>query len=297
MSGPNYQPLAQDEPQPALYPNVQPPVNIQSFNKSPSETQHLVQGQQPPLPQEGYSLYPPTATPIYVYDPNIPQQPKLEFQTIDSVHVREYLLNREFELDTGKYIKLAWQKYKEFWWGYTGIFILFLLIYYIPYVGPLIAWPLTLSCFIATANSLRTGQPIVARDFFQGYVYYLPLFLLGLMAGFIIMFGLILFILPGIWLAISLAWASFLFLEYHQCGISICDCLTISFKVVNKNFCSVFVYSVLLFLFVLSGLLMLGIGIFVTIPIASIAAVFAFDDIFGINRGKAIQTLCVTNIC
>jgi len=295
MSGPNYQPLPQAEPQPALYPNIQQPVDIQAFNKSPSETQHLVQGQPP---QEGYSLYPPTvATPIYVYDPNIPQQPKLEFQTIDSVHVKEYLLNREFELDSCKYIKLAWQKYKEFWWGYTGIIILFVLIEYIPYIGPVVAWPLALSCFIATSNSLRTGQPIVARDFLQGYVYYLPLFALNMITGLIIVFGFLLFILPGIWLGISLAWGPTLFLEYHQCGISIIDCMIISFKVVNKNFCSMFVYSVLVCLFVLSGLLLLGIGIFVTIPIAAIAAVFAFDDIFGINRGKTIQTLCVTNVC
>jgi len=236
-----------------------------------------------------YNLYPaagaPPPGPTYIgYIP--PGDPSCPQVVLDPERIKEYLLAREYSLDIGRYIKESWHKYTECWWGYSGVFLLFLLMYYVPYVGPLLAWPLTFGVFIATAHSVRTGERVQYPLLFNAYYFYGPLFLLCLLNGLAISVGLILLVIPGLWAMIALSFSPMIYLEYRTAGLKIMDCFTISYKVINKNFCHVLGFFVVMSLFAISGVLLLGVGILVTVPIAQIAGVYAFDDIFGLNRSS-----------
>jgi len=236
-----------------------------------------------------YNLYaagvPPPAGAYFGYippgDPACPQP-----IILDPERIKEYLLAREYSLDIGRYIKESWHKYTECWWGYSGVFLLFLLMYYVPYVGPLLAWPLSFGVFIATAHSVRTGERVQYPLLFNAYYFYGPLFLLVLLNGLAISVGLILLVIPGLWAMVALSMSPLIYLEYRTAGLKIMDCFTISYKVINKKFCLVLGYFIVMSLFAISGVLLLGVGILVTFPIAQISAVYAFDDIFGLNRSS-----------
>jgi len=269
-----------------VYPPVPGAQELQNFPPP---------GQQIKLPSPPeYNLYnspPPPGTQYLVYSP--PHE-TVQPEQHDPERIKEYLLAREYSLDVGRYIKESWAKYKECWWGFTGIFVLFALVSQIPYVGGLLAWPLMYGFFLAGAHSVRNGTPVQYPHLFNGYFFYGPLFVIQLLYGLAVAVGFVLLIIPGVWAFVALSFAAPLFLEYRGTGLKMMDCLKISYKVVNKNFCNVFGYMFIIAVFALSGILLLGVGALVTFPIAYISLVYAFDDMFGLNRSSnQLATECV----
>jgi len=285
-------PLPQQYPAGNLLPQQQfpptfaypPAVGGQEYQKMPPQDQQVKM----PSPPD-YNMYAAAPGTPFLY--STPEQATPH----DPERIKEYLLAREYSLDTGRYIKESWAKYKECWWGYSGLFVLFLLVNYIPYCGGLLAWPLLFGYFLATAHSVRNGTPVEYPYFFNGYYFYGPLFIIQFLYTLAMILGFLLLIIPGVWAMVAFAFSTALYLEYRTTGLKMVDCMKISYKVVNKNFCSVFGYFIVMFFFALSGILLLGVGALVTIPIAYISLVYCFDDMFGLNRSSnQIATECVT---
>jgi len=207
--------------------------------------------------------------------------------------IKDYLLAREYTLDTTRYLREAANKYKECWWGFTGGFILILILYFVPYVGPIIAWPLYYGFFIATAQSVRSRRPVQTLHLLNGFLFYWPLLLIGIIITLIISLGLVCFVVPGLWAMVAFTFTPFIFLEYRGSGITVLDSLEISYKMVNKNFWVVLGYLVLATLFGLFGFFLFFIGFIITFPISYISMVYAFDDMFGLNPSPQIASACV----
>jgi len=123
--------------------------------------------------------------------------------------------------------------------------------------------------------------------------YYIPLLVISIAYTLASGVGFILLIVPGIWALVALSFASFIYLEYHDCGIRVFDSFVLSSKVVNKKFFQVMLYFLLVWLFSLSGVLLFGVGLFITIPVGSISCVLAFNDMFGLNRAHRFNNACV----
>ncbi len=91
--------------------------------------------------------------------------------------------------------------------------------------------------------------------------------------------GFLLLIIPGIYFSISYLFAH-LFVWFYD--IPPAEALTLSRKMVSGNFIQIFWIWLILLGFNLLGVLALGLGLLVTIPISACVIYALFDDIIGI---------------
>lgn len=61
------------------------------------------------------------------------------------------------------------------------------------------------------------------------------------------------------------------------------EAITLSFKIIWKNFVSFFLFFIVLFLINILGLICLGVGLLYTIPLTFCALYAAYDSIVGTN--------------
>jgi uncharacterized membrane protein len=123
------------------------------------------------------------------------------------------------------------------------------------------------------------------NDAFAGFSLALvPLMLASIVVQLLTFVGLLLCILPGIYLFV--AWWSFTSLLILDKKLDFWPAMELSRKVVHKHWWQVFGLVIVMMLVSLAGALALFIGLFITTPIAVAASVYAYEDIFG-DRGTA----------
>ena len=188
-------------------------------------------------------------------------------------------------LPLGDYLKTGWGLFKQYPGGFVGFCLLYFVIqaalHVIPFVGlvaaAVISTPLLMGNFIVSAKLLH-GQPPEFRDFFEGFQYFLPLLLLSLVAGLFISIGTILFIIPGIYLAVAYLFASYLVVDR---GLDFWPAMDLSRRTVTPRWFGYFAFALLVVLLNLAGAVALGVGLLVTIPVSFCAVTAAYADLFG----------------
>ena len=188
-------------------------------------------------------------------------------------------------LPLGDYFKTGWGLFKQYPGGFVGFCLLYLLIqavlHSIPYVGAVASFalsaPLFMGNFIVSAKLLH-GQTPEFRDFFAGFQYFLPLLLLSLVAGLFISIGMMLLIIPGLYLIVAYMFASYLVVDR---GLDFWPAMELSRRTVNPRWFSYFAFVLLVVLVNLAGAVALGVGLLVTIPLSFCAVTAAYADIFG----------------
>lgn len=136
---------------------------------------------------------------------------------------------------------------------------------------------------LVVALKLQRRQPVQTQDFLQGFRFYLPLLLFAVVSTVLISLGLLLLILPGIYLAVSYIFATLLILDR---GLDFWPAMELSRRTVLPHWFEVCGFVLLLLLLNLAGLLLLGIGLLVSIPWSLCALTAAYSDVFG---GPAAQ--------
>jgi uncharacterized membrane protein len=206
-------------------------------------------------------------------------------QKVDSA-LFDKLINEGYKVDVSGYIKQGWEMFK----AHIGEFVGFTLIIFaasalssrMDVMGSLlfsaIAAPLYAGYSIA-AFRILTGQSFQFSDFFKGFNYFLPLFLAGLASGIIVSIGLVLLIIPGIYLAVGYMLTTFLIVDYRM---EFWQAMETSRKIVTKNWFSVFVFALALFAINVLGALALGVGLLVSAPVTALAASIAYKEIIGL---------------
>ncbi len=116
------------------------------------------------------------------------------------------------------------------------------------------------------------------KDFFNGFKLFLPLLLANLVSGLLTGLGLVFLIIPGIYLAVS--WSLTIPLVLFK-RMEFWDAMEASRQIVGKNWWSFFGMFLILFLLNLGGLLLLGVGLLVTIPLSSCVLYAAYHKIVG----------------
>ena len=198
----------------------------------------------------------------------------------------EKQLNTPCTVNIQDYIKQGWEMFKE----HVGEFVGFTLILFVAYVVSsklAFAGSFIISAVVASltagysiaAFKLMSGQQFEFADFFKGFNYFLPLFLASLAGGFLVGIGLLLLLIPGIYLAVSYMFATFLIIDYRM---EFWQALETSRKIIAKNWFAFFGFAFALFAINLLGCLALGVGLLVTIPVTSCAAAIAYKEIAGL---------------
>ena len=188
-------------------------------------------------------------------------------------------------LPLGDYVKTGWNLFKQYPGGFVGFCLLYFLIQValkaIPYVGAVAAvvinTPLLMGNFIVSAKLLH-GQPPEFRDFFEGFQYFLPLLLLSLVAGLFIGIGTILLVIPGIYLAVAYLFASYLVVDRR---LDFWPAMELSRHTVSPRWFGFFAFMLLVVLLNLAGVIALGVGLLVTIPLSFCTVTAAYADLFG----------------
>jgi len=194
-------------------------------------------------------------------------------------------------LPLGRYIKDGWELFKKYPGGFVGFFLVFILmhfvLYHIPLVGRLAAGvispALIAGSFIVSAKLIQ-GQTPAFRDFFAGFHFFLPLFLTGLLTAALVGIGLVLLVVPGIYLLVGYAFASYLVVDRR---LDFWQAMELSRRTVNPLWFNVFGLVLLLLLINLGGVLLLGLGLVVTVPLTTCTLTVAFTDIFGLQSSYA----------
>ena len=221
----------------------------------------------------GQSLTPPAEP--EVVPPVAPEQPQIT------------------EVKVGDYVKAGWELFKKYPAGFVGYFIITLVTSFALNLVPLIGWligfalisPLNAGFFVVGAKLLKNQTPEFA-DFFGGFKLFVPLALLGVVSSILISIGLILLIVPGIYLIVSYLFAIMFVVDRR---LDFWPAMETSRRAVQPAWFKVFVLFLLLVVLNLAGALLLGVGLLVSVPLTHCILTVAYADIFGIESAYTIS--------
>jgi hypothetical protein len=193
------------------------------------------------------------------------------------------------ELQLGVYLKTGWEIFKQYPLGFAGFTLLYIVVLAVISYPRGIGWlaaaaihePLIAGFIIVSARLMQQQTPAFG-DFFGGFQfkYFLPLVLLGIISRLLITLGLVLLIVPGLYLAVSYIFAPILVIDQR---LDFWPAMEGSRKFVTARWFSFFVLILLLVLVNLAGALALGVGLLVSIPVSWCTLVAAYADLFGMK--------------
>lgn len=142
----------------------------------------------------------------------------------------------------------------------------------------LLGGPFTAGFYIVS-DRITKKRPYEFNDFFLGFNKFLQLFVVNLLITLIVVLGLILLIIPGIYFAVSYLFAHF-FVWFYDAEAT--EAIRLSRKMVSGNFGKILLLCLVLGLVNFLGALAFGVGLLITIPFSYCVVFAAFDDIIGI---------------
>jgi len=144
-------------------------------------------------------------------------------------------------------------------------------------------YPMIASVFLGIFTALRTNYLMKFNDFFLAFKRpYFPRLICWGILMYCLKTGLYkLFFLPGLWFCTTTIFALPLYLEHGH--LRSCKSIIYSIKLVHHHFCQILGMLVMLALLQVVGFLCLGVGLFVTMPVALVTISLAYQQIVGIN--------------
>jgi len=202
-------------------------------------------------------------------------------------HLFERSLDATIPMNIQQYLKQAWQMFRE----NIGAFLGFTLTLFAVWLATSMVDAGSSLLFSSVAAPFYAGYSIVAfrlmlrqpfqfSDFFRGFNYFLPLFLASLASTLLVSIGLVLLLIPGIYLAICYMFTTFLVIDYRM---EFWQAMEISRKIISRNWFAFFLFALVLCFVNLLGALAFGIGLLVTLPVTSCAVAVAYKEIVGLN--------------
>jgi hypothetical protein len=194
-------------------------------------------------------------------------------------------------LAIGAYLKTGWALFKQYPGGFLGFSLIYAAITLVLGAVPLMGWlvasaislPLLMGNFIVSAK-LMQGHPAVFSDFFTGFNFFLPLMLVAVISSILVSLGLLLLIIPGVYLAVAFLFTGNLVID--RC-LDFWPAMNLSRRTVHPMWFGIFAFFLLLLLINLAGALCLGLGLLVTEPLTFCALTAAYSDIFGFQSDYA----------
>jgi|ERR1017187_5393920 hypothetical protein len=195
------------------------------------------------------------------------------------------LAGRAGKLDIISCYERSWALLKANFWPLVGVSFLIIVINavigYTHFLGvflvtPLIGAVLSGGWYYYFLLKIR-GQPTTIGDAFGGFTRaFMALIGTGLLVTIFVVAGMCLLILPGIYLAVSYAFAYMLATDKR---IGIWDAMETSRRVITRQWWRVLGLLLLGIPFILLGFAALGVGIFVAIPLVVGATAYAYEDL------------------
>jgi len=193
------------------------------------------------------------------------------------------LIDRKYDVTITKWLRKGWEIFKKDA-GYTIAFAIIGAILYglasilIPFGigGMVIGIPLSAGFMIIGLMLYRKQQTEFAR-YFWGFRHLVPLLFYSIVSTVFIAIGIILLVIPGIYLVVAYLFAPYLIVDKN---IDFWPAMEISRRKVNKHWFGMFAFCLALLFINLLGSLPMFLGLFVTVPFSLYAGAAAYEDIF-----------------
>ena len=146
-------------------------------------------------------------------------------------------------------------------------------------MGMIVNSPLLGGLYYVNIRRIR-GEPAGLDTAFAGFraVYFMPLLLAGLISGALTTVGILLLVLPGIYLAVGYIFVLPLVIDKRM---DVWTAMEVSRRVVHHHWWMMFALALVAALMVMAGALAFGIGVVLAVPVATAALMYAYDDLFG----------------
>ena len=131
-----------------------------------------------------------------------------------------------------------------------------------------------------------SGRDTPVRTLWEPYTMAIPLLIMFILMGVLIVGGLVLLILPGIYLAIAYSFAPYLIIEK---GMGVWESLETSRKAITQYWWRYFGLMLVSALLIIAGIIPLFIGLIWVLPIVTIAAGEVFVETFNEPTTKNIE--------
>jgi hypothetical protein len=212
--------------------------------------------------------------------------PPPRIASAEADRMAEAIMARGHEIDIGECFSRGWRLLQDNFWLLVGATAVVLLIGLglgsVPLVGVI---GLVLLGFVFLGGldwvflKRVRGQRADMADAFAGFsLAFIPLLLAGLVVQVLTAAGLILCILPGVYLFVI--WWGFVPLLILDKKMDFWPAMELSRKVVHHHGWQIFGLMLAAAVVTVAGVLLLGVGVFLTLPLAIAAVVCAYEDIF-----------------
>ncbi len=165
----------------------------------------------------------------------------------------------------------------------TVVWTIIIALTFVPRIGWLAGMvvnsPLLAGLYVLNIRRIR-GEAAGAEEAFAGFrvPYFLPLVAAGLLSGALTTLGILLLVLPGVYLAVGYIFVLPLVMDKRM---DVWTAMEVSRRVVHQQWWMTFALALVAALMVLAGVLAFGIGIIIAVPVATAALMYAYEDLFG----------------
>jgi len=209
------------------------------------------------------------------------------------------IADQNYQVKIGDYFGRGWDLFKQNALLFVGFFLLVVLFNVLatslpfpigtsskgqPGLGSLATFvlnPILSAGLVIVAFKTAKSQKVSFSDFFLGFNNFLQIFLVNIVGGLLTAIGLVLLIIPGIYLGVAYTFATSLVIEKR---FDFWTALETSRKLITKQWFSFFILVILIGLLNFGGALLLGIGLLITAPYSVCVLAAAYEDIVGLNR-------------
>ncbi len=204
---------------------------------------------------------------------------------------------------TDKALGFGWQVTKKNFWFFVGVLLIIFFISYLPEIAEFLGLSRFLLSFVFLLSfilSIIASMGLVKiclnfydkknNDFsvlFSQYKLFVSYFFAMLLYAVMVILGLLLFIAPGIYLAVK-----FIFFEYFiiDKGCGTIESLRRSWYLSQGSFWSLLGFSIITIVINILGLLFFGVGLFVSIPITYLAWTFVYRSLLGSEKKQKVES-------
>ncbi len=213
------------------------------------------------------------------------------------------LVNQGYAVDMGKYLSRGWELFQKNIGGFIGFTLvlaaLAIVVGVLPerldFLGTLVmlvlSGPLAAGWYYVAFRLIKQQVPTF-NDFFLGFNNFLPLFLANLLVNIFVAIGMVLLIVPGVFLVVAYMFTIPLIVDRR---FDFWAAMETSRKLITRQWFAIFVFVLVLVLINVVGVLLLGVGLFVTIPLTSCAVAAAYEDIVGLSTGGSADEMLVSD--
>lgn len=204
-------------------------------------------------------------------------------------------LPQDYTVKIGNYFGRGWAIFKEYAWAFVVFTLVSVAIAVLTSLLPFplgrnedgqgglvnaIISPILAAGYYIVGFQIARNRPKSFGDFFRGFNKFLQLLLVNIVGSILIAIGLILLIIPGLYLAIAYIFSVSFVVEKN---LGFWQALETSRKVITKKWFSFFLLALALLALNIGGAILLGVGLLVTIPLSTCIIVAAYEDIIGLN--------------